>query len=100
MYPHTKRSAFFLSLDPPKAVSFNLTIPTSTVDPISAPPLSRTVPPPSISIVPLDQLTALGTALFTQQQQKNKKSDEFIVTKSNTKIPPGKLRVFRACLCM
>lgn len=77
-------------IDPPKSVSFNLTIPTSTVDPISAPPLSRTVPPPSISIVPLDQLTALGTALFTQQQQRTKK-EETVVTKTNAKIPTGKI---------
>jgi hypothetical protein len=71
--------------DPVKFVSFNLTsIPTSTVDPISAPPLSRMVPPPSISIVPLDQLTALGTALLSQQQQRTRR-DELPAT--TAKIP-------------
>ena len=67
-------------------MSFNLiNIPT---DPISAPPLSRTVPPPSISIVPLDQLTALGTALLTQQQQQRKKDDTPAVAAfARVKIP-------------
>ena len=62
-----------------RSVTFDLgtattatTVPVTTVQvqPLSAPPLSRTVPPPSISIVPLDQLSALGTALLSQQKKK------------------------------
>lgn len=65
------------SISTAKSVTFNLSTaatdsPVSTVqvEPLSAPPLSRTIPPPSISIVPLDQLSALGTALLSQQRKK------------------------------
>ena len=45
-----------------RGVTFDL-LPMTTLKPISAPPLNRSVPPPSMSIVPLDQLSALGDAL-------------------------------------
>ena len=90
--------------EPAKSVSFNLTsIPTSTVEPIAAPPLSRTVPPPSISIVPLDQLTALGTALLSQQQHRARKDEALAVTAaaksvaSGCQIPAGQFRCVRLC---
>jgi hypothetical protein len=91
--------------EPAKSVSFNLTpIPTSTVDPIAAPPLSRTVPPPSISIVPLDQLTALGTALLSHQQHRARKDEALAVTAaaksvaSGRHIPAGQFRCVRMCV--
>jgi hypothetical protein len=59
------------------------------VEPIAAPPLSRTVPPPSISIVPLDQLTALGTALLSQQQHRARKDDALAVTAAAKSVASG-----------
>ena len=101
--PHLS-SPHLPTAEPAKSVSFNLTsIPTSTVEPIAAPPLSRTVPPPSISIVPLDQLTALGTALLSQQQHRARKDDALAVTAaaksvaSGCQIPAGQFRCVRLC---
>ena len=71
------------ALSTAKSVTFDLssaatTVPVTTVqvEPLSAPPLSRTIPPPSISIVPLDQLSALGTALLSQQRKKQQQSSK------------------------
>ena len=70
--PVTASTTRSVTFDLGTASTTATTVPVTTVQvqPLSAPPLSRTVPPPSISIVPLDQLSALGTALLSQQKKK------------------------------